>query len=113
VLASSGNQAVVASLVGLAVSGGIFIVPLYTYVQAKSPLARRARVIAANNILNALLMVVSAVLTMVALGAGMSIPVIFAVVAVLNLVFMRTVMRSLIGLVAAEQAEPQRHDSEI
>lgn len=113
VLASSGNQLVVASLVGLAVAGGIFIVPLYTYVQAKSPLARRARVIAANNILNALLMVVSAVLTIVALSAGMSIPVIFAVVAVLNLVFMLTVVRSLMVLVAAEQAEPERRDSKI
>jgi MFS family permease len=112
ILASSGNQAVVASFVGLAVSGGIFIVPLYTYVQAKSPLARRARVIAANNIFNALLMVVSAVLTMAALAAGMSIPVIFAVVAVLNLVFMLTVVRSLMGLVAAEPAGQDRHDSE-
>jgi MFS family permease len=112
ILASSGNLAVVASFVGLAVSGGIFIVPLYTYVQAKSPLARRARVIAANNIFNALLMVVSAVLTMAALAAGMSIPVIFAVVAVLNLVFMLTVVRSLMGLVAAEPAGQDRHDSE-
>lgn len=87
VLAHPGNRAAIASFIGLAVFGGIFIVPLYTYVQANSALSRRSRVIAANNIINSLLMVVSAILTLGALGAGMSIPQIFAAVAVLNLVY--------------------------
>ncbi len=95
VLARPGNRAAIASFIGLAVSGGVFIVPLYTYVQANSALSRRARVIAANNIINALFMVVSAVLTLGALGAGMSIPQIFAAVSVLNLIYALGVVRAL------------------
>lgn len=95
VLAHPGNRAAIVSFIGLAVSGGVFIVPLYTYVQAKSALSRRARVIAANNILNALFMVVSALLTLGALAAGMSIPQIFAAVSVLNLVYTLIMVRAL------------------
>lgn len=95
VLAHPGNRAAIVGFVGLAVSGGVFIVPLYTYVQAKSALSRRARVIAANNILNSLFMVVSALLTLGALTAGMSIPQIFAAVSVLNLVYTLIMVRAL------------------
>ncbi len=95
VLAHPGNQAVIVSFIGLAVSGGVFIVPLYTYVQVNSALPRRSRVIAANNIINSLFMVVSALLTLGALGVGMSIPQIFAAVAVLNLIYTLIVARAL------------------
>ncbi|HSS65215.1 MAG TPA: MFS transporter [Gammaproteobacteria bacterium] len=95
VLAYPGNRVAIASFIGLAVSGGVFIVPLYTYVQANSALSRRARVIAANNIINSLLMVVSALLTLGALGVGMSIPQIFAAVAVLNLFYTLIVIGAL------------------
>jgi MFS family permease len=95
VLDYPGNRAAIASFIGLAVFGGVFIVPLYTYVQANSALSRRSRVIAANNIINSLFMVVSALLTLGALGAGMSIPQIFAAVAVLNLVYTLMVIGAL------------------
>ncbi|KOO03623.1 MFS transporter [Vibrio nereis] len=42
------------------VSGGIFIVPLYAYIQSRAKAEQRARTIAANNIMNALFMVISA-----------------------------------------------------
>jgi len=96
VLAYPGNRAAIASFIGLAVFGGVFIVPLYTYVQANSALSRRSRVIAANNIINSLLMVASALLTLGALGVGMSVPQIFAAVAVLNLVYTLTVIGALL-----------------
>lgn len=89
------NLAVITGFIGLSVCGGVFIVPLYTYVQANSDLRRRARVIAANNILNAMFMVISAVLTLGALGAGMSIPQVFAAAGALNLVFCAAVLRAL------------------
>ncbi len=95
VLANPGNRAAIASFIGLAVSGGVFIVPLYTYVQANSALSRRSRVIAANNIINSLFMVVSSLLTLGALGAGLSIPQIFAGVAALNLIYTLIVIRAL------------------
>lgn len=74
------------SIVGLGVFGGFYIVPLYALIQSRTAVDERARVIAANNILNALFMVVSALLTMVLLGvAGLDIPQLFLVVSLLNI----------------------------
>lgn len=74
------------SIVGLGVFGGFYIVPLYALIQARTPEDQRARVIAANNILNALFMVVSAIFTMLLLGAaGLEIPQLFLVVSLLNI----------------------------
>ena len=74
------------SIVGLGVFGGFYIVPLYALIQARTPEDQRARVIAANNILNALFMVVSALLTIVLLSlAELSIPQLFLVVSLLNI----------------------------
>ncbi|ATB64211.1 MFS transporter [Pseudomonas mosselii] len=74
------------SIVGLGIFGGFYIVPLYALIQARTPEDQRARVIAANNILNALFMVVSAIITIVLLSlAKMSIPQLFLVVSLLNI----------------------------
>lgn len=64
--------------------GGFFIVPLYALVQLRSSPQHRARVIAANNIMNALFMVVGALAAATLLGAGLSIPALFAIAALLN-----------------------------
>ena len=64
--------------------GGIYIVPLYAMVQARTRAEERARVIAGNNILNAVAMIGSAVYAIVFLGAGLSIPALFLTVALLN-----------------------------
>ena len=64
--------------------GGFFIVPLYALVQLRSAPEQRARIIAANNIMNALFMVVGAGAAAGLLGAGLSIPVLFAVAALCN-----------------------------
>ena len=71
-------------LVMLGVFGGFFIVPLYALVQLRSAPGHRARIIAANNILNALFMVVGALGAGALLGAGLSIPALFAGAAALN-----------------------------
>jgi acyl-[acyl-carrier-protein]-phospholipid O-acyltransferase/long-chain-fatty-acid--[acyl-carrier-protein] ligase len=47
-------------LVGTAVCGGIFSVPLYTMIQERSPPGERSRMVAANNFINAAFMVVAA-----------------------------------------------------
>ena len=54
-------------LVLIGVFGGFYIVPLYALIQQRSQPSHRSRIIAANNILNALFMVASAV---VAIGAA-------------------------------------------
>lgn len=71
-------------LLMLGVFGGFFIVPLYALVQLRSADAHRARIIAANNILNALFMVVGALGAGALLGAGLSIPALFGWAALLN-----------------------------
>lgn len=73
-------------LMGIAASGGLFTVPLYTLVQQRSPDAERSRIVAANNVLNAAFMVVGSVALMVMLQAGLSLPTVLAVVAATNAV---------------------------
>jgi 1-acyl-sn-glycerol-3-phosphate acyltransferase len=76
----SGNWRIVLDLVMIGVFGGFYIVPLYALVQQRSEPSHRSRVIAGNNILNALFMVVAAVFAMLMLGrAGYSIPELFLV----------------------------------
>lgn len=71
-------------LVMIGVSGGFYTVPLYAMIQARSKPEERSRIIAANNILNAAFMVVSALFAGVALGLGVSIPQIFLITALMN-----------------------------
>ncbi|GGI89362.1 hypothetical protein GCM10009332_28450 [Shewanella gelidii] len=71
----------------IGVSGGLFIVPLYSFIQATAPKGRCAQLIAANNIINALFMVVSAIFAMVLLSLlQSSIPQLFLATSVLNVV---------------------------
>ncbi len=75
---------ILADLVLLGLFGGFLIVPLYALVQSRSAPAHRARIIAANNIMNAAFMVAGALAAAGLLGAGLSIPALFAVAAVGN-----------------------------
>ncbi len=84
VLAQPGVVRVLVALLMLGVFGGFFIVPLYAMMQSRSAAANRARVIAANNIMNALFMVAGALAAGGLLSAGLSIPALFGVAAVMN-----------------------------
>ena len=76
---------IMASFLGIGLFGGLYIVPLYALIQLRTPEQERARVIAANNILNALFMVLSAVVAMLFLSvAQLSIEQLFLVVALMN-----------------------------
>jgi 1-acyl-sn-glycerol-3-phosphate acyltransferase len=79
-----GSARVLFDILMLGLFGGFYIVPLYALVQQRSEPSHRSRIIAANNILNALFMVVSALMAIVILGAGVSIPQLFLVIAVMN-----------------------------
>lgn len=79
------NWSVMVNLGLIGISGGLYIVPLYAMVQSRSDSKQLAQVIAANNILNALFMVMSALFAIVCLAViELSIPQLFAVMAVLN-----------------------------
>lgn len=68
----------------LAMFGGFYSVPLYALIQSRCAPTHRARIIAANNILNALFMIASALMAMALTHAGFSIPEIFLVTGLLN-----------------------------
>ena len=71
-------------LIGL--FGGFYIVPLYALIQKTSAPERLSRAVACNNIMNALFMVLSAVVVLVLLSFGASIPQLFLAMAIMNAV---------------------------
>jgi len=75
---------VLADLLLIGIFGGFYIVPLYALVQSRSERTHRSRIIAANNILNALFIVAAAGMSIVLLGAGLTIPQLFVVSALMN-----------------------------
>ena len=68
----------------LAMFGGFFSVPLYALIQLRAEPSHRARIIAANNILNAIFMIVSALMATALLSAGLTLPQLFLVVGLMN-----------------------------
>jgi len=72
------------ALIGL--FGGIYIVPLYALIQTRSEKSHQSRVIAANNILNALFMVISAGFSVLLFKQGLTIPQLFLATALFNIV---------------------------
>ena len=78
------NWRVMADLFLLAMFAGFYSVPLYSMMQARTEPDFRARIIAANNILNALFMVVAAGLSAAILHAGLTLPQLFLTVAIMN-----------------------------
>ncbi len=82
-----GAYRVLTDLAMIGVFGGLYIVPLYSLVQERSDASKVSRVIAGNNIINAIFMVVAAVLGMVVLGVlGWSIPQLFMITVVLHII---------------------------
>ncbi len=75
---------VMADLFLLSASAGIYSVPLYALIQQHTPMTHRSRVIAANNIINALYMVVCSGYCAALLVAGVSVPMLLLSVALLN-----------------------------
>ncbi len=84
-LALLGSWRLLADLGLLATAGGVFVVPLYAWLQARSEAAFKARVIAANNIVNAVFLVASAGLASLLLALGLSVLGLLLVTALGNL----------------------------
>jgi 1-acyl-sn-glycerol-3-phosphate acyltransferase len=80
----AGSTRVLLDLGLIGLSGGLFIVPLYALIQTRSEPTHRSRIIAGNNILNAAFMVTSAILAIVLLKVGLTIPQLLLVAALLN-----------------------------
>ncbi len=85
-LSSDGSIRIIIDLLALSFFAGLFSVPMYALIQIRSQPSHRARIIAANNIINAIFMIASSVLAGVALSMGMSIPEVFLATGILNAV---------------------------
>ena len=83
-LASAGHWRVLADLMLIGAFGGFFIVPLQALVQQRSEPSRRSRIIAGNNILGSLFIVLAAVLGIVLRDMGLGIPQLILVTALVN-----------------------------
>ena len=85
-VAQPAHWRVMLDLALLSLFAGLYSVPMYALIQLRSQRTHRARIIAANNILNALFMIVSAVLAGALLKANFSVPQIFLFVGLANAV---------------------------
>ncbi len=86
---------ILADLFLFSVCGGFYTVPLYTAIQKLSDPKDRSMVIAGNNILNALFMVVASVLLIILLGLKLSIPKLFLIYSLINLVVAFAIYRNI------------------
>jgi acyl-[acyl-carrier-protein]-phospholipid O-acyltransferase/long-chain-fatty-acid--[acyl-carrier-protein] ligase len=84
-LGHGANWRILLDLVMIAIFGGIYIVPLYAIVQARTEPAYRSRAIGGLNIMNALFMVMAALAATLMLWLDFTIPQVFLAVALLNM----------------------------
>ncbi len=80
----AGHWRILGDLLLIGVFGGFYIVPLYALVQRRGEAAHLSRIIAGNNILNALFMVAAALLAIVLFQLGLTIPEVLLITALLN-----------------------------
>lgn len=85
-LQAAGSFRILCDILLIGVFGGLYIVPLFALVQQRSDQTHLSRVIAGNNIFNALFMVLAAIMSAVLLNSGMTIAQLFLLVALFNAV---------------------------
>ncbi|MGI9219511.1 MAG: MFS transporter [Woeseiaceae bacterium] len=85
-LAQEGSWRILIDLAMLGAFGGFYSVPLYALIQQRSRRQHLSRIIAANNIINSIFMVAAAGISIAVMQMGFSIPQLFLVIAVLNVV---------------------------
>lgn len=77
-----------ADILSIGIFGGFYIVPLYAFIQSHAEKSHQSRVIAGNNIMNALFMVISAVFSLWIFNKGYNIPQLFLVTAIVSAIVM-------------------------
>jgi acyl-[acyl-carrier-protein]-phospholipid O-acyltransferase / long-chain-fatty-acid--[acyl-carrier-protein] ligase len=95
VLASSLGLRAAIDLCGLAIAGGLFIVPAFAAVQAWSGADRRARTIAAVNILNAAFMTGATILVALMQKLGATVPALFLLIGAATLAVAFAIWRTM------------------
>jgi 1-acyl-sn-glycerol-3-phosphate acyltransferase len=85
-LSASGSWRIVLDLTLIGLFSGFYVVPLFAFVQSRTPRDRLSRVIAGNNILNALFIVTASLFGLLLDRLGFNVPQVFLMAAVLNVV---------------------------
>ncbi len=85
-LAQAGHWRILADLLLISICGGLYIVPLYAIVQARAEPEHRARTIAANNVMNALFMVIGAGAAAALFALGLTVTGVFLIIAAANVI---------------------------
>ena len=78
------NLRILFDLAAISICGGLYTVPLYAILQNDSDPTKRSRIIAANNLMNALFMVVGAIVATTMLALDWTIPEVFLSLAIAN-----------------------------
>lgn len=84
-ISNGANWRILFDMIFIGIFGGIYTVPLYSLVQQRSDEKHLSRVIAGNNILNALFMVISGLFSMILLSNDFSIPQLFLITGLINI----------------------------
>lgn len=92
-MASAGAFRLIVDVLLVGLAGGLYIVPLYALIQTRADPSRVSRTIACNNIMNALFMVMSAVVVIALVSLGVSIPGLFLAIALMNAVVAAYIFR--------------------
>ncbi len=77
---------VVVDLLGVSIAGGMFVVPLYAFLTTTVPKSETARTIAANNIVNAGMMVAATLILTIAVQLGVTVADSLLIVAVASVI---------------------------
>lgn len=85
-LALAAGDRIILDLLGIAIAGGMFVVPLYAFLTTTVAKSQTARTVAANNIVNSGFMVTAVLLLSVLIGLGLTIDDTLLMVAVMCLV---------------------------
>lgn len=85
-MANSASTHIILAIIGIAISGGIFVVPIMSILQDKAAHNTRSQIIAVNNIANAAFMVVASLISSILLAIGLAIADIFLIVVLFGLV---------------------------
>jgi acyl-[acyl-carrier-protein]-phospholipid O-acyltransferase / long-chain-fatty-acid--[acyl-carrier-protein] ligase len=98
-LAHPANWRICGDLFAIALCGGLFTVPLYALIQARSEETHRSRVVATNNIVNALFMATGSGLGALMVALGFTVPEVFLTLGIVNAVAALVVLRLVPGVV--------------
>ncbi|MFL1875579.1 MFS transporter [Hansschlegelia beijingensis] len=101
-LRSATDLRIAVDLLGIAAGGGLFVVPVFAFLQAEAGEDHRARVIAANNVLNAAFIVGGSLILIGLQAAGLSTSTLIGLVGALSLAGAPLMWRALSGAVRHE-----------